>query len=89
MNRHPSQNKSTGSERNLSINEENSNHDFSSEIYGAIKSTLGPSGMEKFLVKISGENIITNDGATILSKVYTNKIIETSLPQAEIFKNSY
>jgi len=69
MNRHPSQNKSAGSERNLSINEENSNHDFSSEIYGAIKSTLGPSGMEKFLVKISGENIITNDGATILNNM--------------------
>ena len=39
------------------------------EITKAVKSTLGPSGMEKFLQKKNGENIITNDGASILSYI--------------------
>ena len=36
-----------------SLNNENSTEKFFSEIYGAIKSTLGPYGMEKFLLKHS------------------------------------
>ncbi|MBI4344658.1 MAG: TCP-1/cpn60 chaperonin family protein, partial [Euryarchaeota archaeon] len=35
----------------------------------AIKSTLGPRGMDKMLVDTTGDVIITNDGATILKEV--------------------
>ena len=42
---------------------------FYSEIANSIKSTLGPSGMEKFIKKSTGEIIITNDGATILNNI--------------------
>lgn len=62
--------------KNQNINEEKSykgndvfKNEFYSEITRAIKSTLGPSGMEKFLQKRTGENIITNDGATILDNM--------------------
>jgi|Transcript_265 T-complex protein 1 subunit eta len=51
------------------IETENSQVEFFTEITKAIKSTLGPSGMEKFLQKKTGEMIITNDGATILNNL--------------------
>ncbi|MFQ5901108.1 MAG: thermosome subunit beta, partial [Thermodesulfobacteriota bacterium] len=34
-----------------------------------VKSTLGPSGMDKLLIDDSGEIIVTNDGATILKEL--------------------
>ena len=39
----------------------------------AVRSTLGPKGMDKMLVSPDGEVIITNDGATILEKMEVGK----------------
>ena len=50
-------------------------YDFCWEISKAIKTTLGPSGMEKLLKKKTGEIIISNDGATILDNIiFSNSI---------------
>ena len=50
------------------------------EIIKAIKTTLGPSGMEKILKKRTGEVIISNDGATILDNMkYYLKLPRNSL----------
>ncbi len=38
-------------------------------VAGAIKSTLGPKGMDKMLVSEMGDIVITNDGATILQEM--------------------
>jgi len=38
-------------------------------ISNAVKSTLGPKGMDKMLVDSFGDVIVTNDGATILKKI--------------------
>jgi T-complex protein 1 subunit delta len=35
----------------------------------AVRTSLGPRGMDKMLTTANGEVIITNDGATILQKV--------------------
>src|SRR6056297_3613685 len=35
----------------------------------AVRTTLGPRGMDKMLVSDSGDVVITNDGATILNKM--------------------
>jgi thermosome len=38
-------------------------------VAGAVRSTLGPRGMDKMLVDASGEVVVTNDGATILAEM--------------------
>ena len=38
-------------------------------IAGAVRTTLGPKGMDKMLVDSLGDVVITNDGATILSEI--------------------
>ncbi|SFR37988.1 thermosome subunit alpha [Halogeometricum limi] len=38
-------------------------------VASAVRTTLGPRGMDKMLVDSSGEVVITNDGATILQKM--------------------
>ncbi|MFW6304415.1 MAG: thermosome subunit beta [Candidatus Saliniplasma sp.] len=38
-------------------------------IAGAVRTTLGPKGMDKMLVDSIGDVVITNDGATILSEI--------------------
>jgi archaeal chaperonin len=38
-------------------------------IAGAVRSTLGPRGMDKMLVGPTGDIVITNDGATILGEI--------------------
>jgi thermosome len=38
-------------------------------VSGAVRTTLGPRGMDKMLVSDSGDVVITNDGATILRKM--------------------
>lgn len=43
-----------------------------------VRTSLGPRGMDKLLQTSDGQHIITNDGATILSK------IETSHPAAKM-----
>ena len=35
----------------------------------AVRSTLGPKGMDKMLVDSMGDVVITNDGATILKEI--------------------
>ena len=35
----------------------------------AVKSTLGPKGMDKMLVDSMGDVVVTNDGATILKEI--------------------
>lgn len=44
----------------------------------AIRTSLGPRGMDKMLTTANGEVIITNDGATILNKVCTSFSIRFS-----------
>ena len=38
-------------------------------ISDAVKSTLGPKGMDKMLVDSMGDVVVTNDGATILKEI--------------------
>src|SRR6056297_1367356 len=38
-------------------------------VANAVRTTLGPRGMDKMLVSDSGEVVITNDGATILNEM--------------------
>jgi len=38
-------------------------------VANTVKSTFGPSGMDKMLVDVAGDVTITNDGETILRKI--------------------
>eukprot|EP01063_Lacrimia_lanifica_P037450 TRINITY_DN7694_c0_g1_i1.p1 TRINITY_DN7694_c0_g1~~TRINITY_DN7694_c0_g1_i1.p1 ORF type:complete len:541 (+),score=280.06 TRINITY_DN7694_c0_g1_i1:50-1672(+) len=42
------------------------------QVADAVRTSLGPRGMDKMIVKEKGEVIITNDGATILNKLEVN-----------------
>jgi len=57
-------------------------------ISDAVKSTLGPKGMDKMLVDSMGDVVITNDGATILKEIdvehpAAKMIVEVSKSQDE------
>lgn len=56
-------------ERNRGREAQRSNIAAAKAIAGAVRTTLGPRGMDKMLVSPSGDVIITNDGATILSEI--------------------
>ncbi len=56
-------------ERNYGKEAQRSNIAAAKAIAGAVKSTLGPRGMDKMLVDSTGDIVITNDGATILSEI--------------------
>jgi archaeal chaperonin len=56
-------------ERNYGREAQRSNIMAAKAIAGAVKSTLGPRGMDKMLVGTTGDIVITNDGATILSEI--------------------
>jgi thermosome len=56
-------------ERNYGKEAQRSNIAAAKAIAGAVKSTLGPRGMDKMLVSSTGDIVITNDGATILSEI--------------------
>lgn len=56
-------------ERNTGKEAQRSNIAAAKAIAGAVKSTLGPRGMDKMLVGSTGDIVITNDGATILSEI--------------------
>ena len=56
-------------ERNYGKEAQRSNIAAAKAIAGAVRSTLGPRGMDKMLVGSSGDIVITNDGATILSEI--------------------
>ena len=62
----------------------------------AVRSTLGPKGMDKMLVDSMGDVVITNDGATILKEMdiehpAAKMIIEVAKnPRAALFRwNNY
>jgi len=56
-------------ERNYGKEAQRSNIAAAKAIAGAVRSTLGPRGMDKMLVSGTGDIVITNDGATILSEI--------------------
>ncbi len=56
-------------ERNRGQEAQRSNILAAKAIAGAVRTTLGPRGMDKMLVSPSGDVIITNDGATILREI--------------------
>ena len=55
-------------ERNRGKDAQRSNIMAAKAIAGAVRTTLGPRGMDKMLVGSVGDIVITNDGATILSE---------------------
>lgn len=45
------------------------NNEAAREIVDAVRSTLGPTGMDKMLVDANGNVVVTNDGATVLQEM--------------------
>ena len=60
---------SEGSERSRGQDAQQSNIAAGKAVSEAVRTTLGPRGMDKMLVSDSGDVVITNDGATILDKM--------------------
>jgi len=58
-----------GSERTRGRDAQNRNILAAKTIANAVKSTLGPKGMDKMMVDSMGDVVITNDGATILKEM--------------------
>ncbi|MBC8520862.1 MAG: thermosome subunit, partial [Methanomicrobia archaeon] len=58
-----------GSERTRGRDAQSRNILAAKTIAAAVKSTLGPKGMDKMLVDSMGDVVITNDGATILKEM--------------------
>lgn len=56
-------------ERNYGKEAQRSNITAAKAIAGAVRTTLGPRGMDKMLVGPTGDIVITNDGATILQEI--------------------
>jgi len=56
-------------ERNYGKEAQRSNIAAAKAIAGAVRTTLGPRGMDKMLVSSTGDIVITNDGATILDEI--------------------
>ena len=60
---------SEGSSRTRGGDAQSSNIRAGKAVANAVRTTLGPRGMDKMLVDTSGEVVITNDGATILAEM--------------------
>src|SRR4030042_3889864 len=58
-----------GTTRNRGQEAQNSNIAAAKAVAHAVRSTLGPKGMDKMLVDGMGDIVITNDGATILKEL--------------------
>jgi archaeal chaperonin len=58
-----------GTTRNRGEEAQHSNIMAAKAIANAVRTTLGPRGMDKMLVGSTGDIVITNDGATILSEI--------------------
>ncbi len=58
-----------GTKRSRGEEAQHSNIMAAKAIAGAVRTTLGPRGMDKMLVGSTGDIVITNDGATILSEI--------------------
>ncbi|MFW6321488.1 MAG: TCP-1/cpn60 chaperonin family protein, partial [Halohasta sp.] len=60
---------SEGNERTKGQAAQDSNIRAGKAVANAVRTTLGPKGMDKMLVGSSGDVVITNDGATILDEM--------------------
>ncbi|MCD6229599.1 MAG: TCP-1/cpn60 chaperonin family protein [Candidatus Diapherotrites archaeon] len=58
-----------GAQRLLGRDAQRNNIQVAKAVAGAVRTTLGPKGMDKMLVDELGDIIITNDGATILDEM--------------------
>ncbi|AAT43320.1 thermosome subunit beta [Picrophilus oshimae] len=58
-----------GTERQQGKNAQKNNIEAAKAIADAVRTTLGPKGMDKMLVDSIGDIVITNDGATILKEM--------------------
>ena len=58
-----------GSERTAGRDAQRSNIMAAKAVAGAVRTTLGPKGMDKMLVDTMGDVVITNDGVTILKEM--------------------
>ncbi|HUH78943.1 MAG TPA: thermosome subunit alpha [Methanoregula sp.] len=58
-----------GATRNRGQEAQNSNFAAAKAVAGAVRSTLGPKGMDKMLIDNMGDITITNDGVTILKEM--------------------
>jgi len=58
-----------GATRNRGQEAQNSNFAAAKAVANAVRSTLGPKGMDKMLIDSMGDITITNDGATILKEM--------------------
>jgi thermosome len=58
-----------GTTRNRGQEAQNSNIAAAKAVANAVRSTLGPKGMDKMLIDGMGDVVITNDGATILKEM--------------------
>jgi thermosome len=58
-----------GATRNRGQEARNNNFAAASAVAGAVRSTLGPKGMDKMLIDSMGDITITNDGVTILKEM--------------------
>ncbi|MFA6333301.1 MAG: thermosome subunit alpha [Methanoregula sp.] len=58
-----------GTTRNRGQEAQNNNITAAKAVAAAVRSTLGPKGMDKMLIDNMGEIVITNDGATILQEM--------------------
>ena len=58
-----------GTTRNRGQEAHNSNIAAAMAVANAVRSTLGPKGMDKMLIDGTGDVVITNDGATILKEM--------------------
>ena len=56
-------------ERNYGKEDQRSNMQQQRQLPGAVKSTLGPRGMDEMPWDQTGDIVITNDGATILGEI--------------------
>lgn len=56
-------------ERNRGLEAQRSNIMAAKAIAGAVRTTLGPRGMDKMLVSSTGDVVVTNDGVTILHEL--------------------
>ena len=61
-------------------------------VAAAVRSTLGPKGMDKMLIDQNGEILITNDGATVLDTAKVEHptaklVIETSITQDRVARD--
>ncbi len=63
---------SEGTERTQGKDAMKMNIDVGTSVADAVKTTLGPKGMDKMLVDEMGDIIVTNDGATILEEMDMN-----------------